>query len=131
MIVVDPSALIAILREEPDAERFATALKEAEACLLSAVGLFEASLVVIGRNSADSIGALDALMEKHGIRIVPFDAELAAFARDAFVRFGKGRHPAGLNMGDCASYALAKSLGLPLLFKGNDFSQTDVASALA
>lgn len=128
MIVVDTSALIAVLRREPDAERFEIALMDAEACALSAVSLFEAALVVIGRSTPDAADALEALLRKYGVQIVPFDADLAAVARDAFVRFGKGRHPAGLNMGDCASYALAKALGLPLLFKGNDFAQTDIAA---
>lgn len=130
MIVVDTSALIAVLRREPDAELFETALMDAEACVLSAVSLFEAALVVIGRSSPDAADALEALLRKYGVQVAPFDAELAAVARDAFVRFGKGRHPAGLNMGDCASYALAKALGLPLLFKGNDFAQTDIAAVL-
>lgn len=131
MIAVDTSAIIAVLKREPDAERFETALMGAEVCVLSAVSLFEASLVVIGRAPPDAARALDALLQKYGIEIVPFGAELAAIARDAFVRFGKGRHPAGLNMGDCAAYALAKAHDLPLLFKGDDFSQTDVRPALA
>lgn len=131
MIAVDTSALIAVLKREPDAEIFETALMGAEACVLSAVSLLDASLVVIGRAPPDAAKALDVLLQKYGIKIVPFDADLAVHARDAFIRFGKGRHPAGLNMGDCASYALAKANGLPLLFKGDDFSQTDVASALA
>ena len=73
---------------------------------------------------------LPNLLERVGIEIVPFDRGLADQARSAFLRFGKGRHPAGLNMGDCAAYALAKSRGLPLLYKGGDFARTDVASAL-
>ena len=131
MIVVDTSALIAILRREPEKARFEEIIGEASVRLVCAVTVLEASMVAIGRNAAEAGKGLDAVLDSMDIRIVPFDENLAAVARDAFVRFGKGRHPAGLNMGDCASYALAKSLGLPLLFKGNDFSQTDVASALA
>jgi len=131
VIVVDTSALIAILRMEPDASLFDAALIRADACVLSAVSLLEATLVVVGRSPSDAADALDGLLRKYDIRIAPFDADLVAIARDAFIRFGKGRHPAGLNMGDCASYALAKSLDLPLLFKGDDFSRTDVTPALA
>jgi ribonuclease VapC len=73
---------------------------------------------------------LDALVERRGIEIVSFDRELARESRAAFIRFGKGRHPAGLNFGDCVSYALAQARGLPLLYKGEDFAKTDVVSAV-
>lgn len=131
MIVTDTSALIAILKREPGFERFEDALSNADTCYMSAVSLFEATLVTVGREAPNTLAILDEFIERSGIQIVPFDADLAAIARDAFIRFGKGRHPAGLNMGDCASYALAKSLDLPLLFKGDDFSRTDVTPALA
>jgi ribonuclease VapC len=87
-------------------------------------------MVIIGRGMPSAADALDALVRRRGIEIVPFDGALALGSRAAFIRFGKGRHPAGLNFGDCVSYALAQSRGLPLLFKGEDFAKTDVISAL-
>ena len=130
MIVVDTSAIIAILRDEPEAAVFTDLIGEAEQCFLAAVGLLEASMVMIGRSPAEAAHGLDDLVTRLAIEIVPFDHELALQSRAAFVRFGKGRHPAGLNFGDCVSYALAQSRGLPLLFKGDDFAKTDVAAAL-
>ncbi|WP_448190683.1 type II toxin-antitoxin system VapC family toxin [Azospirillum sp. sgz301742] len=131
MIVIDTSALIAILKKEPGFEQFEDAISDAKACFVCAVSVLEAALVITGRGPAEFGQALDTILRDMKIEIVPFDAGLTAHARDAFIRFGKGRHPAGLNMGDCASYALAKANDLPLLFKGNDFSQTDITSALA
>lgn len=131
MIVIDTSALIAILRAEPEKTRFEQIIADANGRLVCAVSVFEAAMVTIGRSATDTGEGLDAVLKAMGVEIAPFDADLAAIARDAFIRFGKGRHPAGLNMGDCASYALAKSLDLPLPFKGDDFSRTDVAPALA
>jgi ribonuclease VapC len=130
VIVLDPSAIIAILREEEEANAFLDVIVEAEQCFLSAVGLFEASMVMIGHGVPGAADGLDALVRRRGIEIVPFDEDLALGSRVAFLRFGKGRHPAGLNFGDCVSYALAQSRGLPLLFKGTDFAKTDVISAL-
>ena len=130
MIVVDTSAIVAILKEEPEGDKFAEIIGEAESCLVSAVSLFEASLVMIGRGRPERAHGLDILIGELAIEIVPFDEDLAMQSRDAFVRFGKGRHPAGLNFGDCVSYALAQSRGLPLLYKGDDFAKTDVISAL-
>jgi ribonuclease VapC len=130
VIVLDTSAIIAILREEPEADAFLAAIVDAERCFLSAVGHFEASIVMIGRGAAAAADGLDALVARRGVEIVPFDRELSDRSRAAFVRFGKGRHPAGLNFGDCVSYALAQSRGLPLLFKGDDFVKTDVVAAL-
>ncbi|WP_431860633.1 type II toxin-antitoxin system VapC family toxin [Azospirillum sp.] len=131
MIVIDTSALIAILRAEPEKAHFEQVIANANGRLVCAVSVFEAAMVTIGRSATDTGDGLDAVLEAMGVEIAPFDADLAAIARDAFIRFGKGSHPAGLNMGDCASYALAKSLDLPLLFKGDDFSRTDVTPALA
>lgn len=130
MIVLDTSAIIAILKEEAEERIFLERIVAAERCFLSAVGLFEASMVMIGRGAPILADALDALVRRRGIDIVPFDEDLARGSRAAFVRFGKGRHPAGLNFGDCVSYALARSRGLPLLYKGADFAKTDVLSAL-
>ena len=131
MIVLDTSALVAILKGEVEAGSFLQIIVDEDRCLLSAVGLFEASMVMIGRGPAAAANDLDALVRRRGIEVVPFDEEQARQSRAAFVRYGKGRHPAALNFGDCVSYALARSLGLPLLFKGTDFAKTDVISASA
>ncbi len=131
MIAVDTSAVIAVLRLEPDADRFIRRMVEAEACAMSAVSYFEASMVLTGRTRhAAEWRSLDELVRSIGIQIIPFDVELTSLARQGFLRFGKGRHPAGLNLGDCAAYALAKARSLPLLYKGMDFAKTDLAPAL-
>ena len=130
MIVIDSSALLAILRREPEADGFLHILAEEENCLLSAVSLLETSMVLAGRTGdATSWPELDVLVARAGMQIVPQDAGLAEVARTAFLRYGKRRHPAGLNLGDCASYALAKNRNLPLLFKGDGFPRTDVRRA--
>lgn len=126
-IVVDTSALIAILRDEPEKDRFVDAILAASQRFLSAVSLQEAGMVVAGRHAdAAAWEPLDALVARLGLEIVAHDAALARIAREAFLRFCKGRHAAGLNFGDCAAYALAKSNELPLLFKGGDFVRSDV-----
>jgi ribonuclease VapC len=131
VIVIDSSALIAILRREPEADSFLRVIVSAEGCLLSAVSLLETSMVLAGRTGGASTWAdLDELIARAAIEVVAHDAALADGARGAFLRYGKGRHPAGLNLGDCASYALAKGRGLPLLFKGHDFSATDLTAAV-
>ncbi len=130
MIVVDSSALIAILRREPEADSFLQVIVGAEGCLLSAVSLLETSMVMAGRTGdAARWAELDALIARADMQVVAQDAGLTEEARRAFLRYGKGRHPAALNLGDCASYALAKARNLPLLFKGNDFPNTDLAAA--
>jgi ribonuclease VapC len=132
VIAIDSSALAAILQNEPDALLFAEAIGAAEAIVVSAVTFFETSMVLAGRVQDETAwGLLDALIGRAKIEIVPFDAGQAAIARAAFQKYGKGRHPAALNFGDCASYALAKSKGAaPLLYKGADFAKTDIVSAL-
>ncbi|HEY2047930.1 MAG TPA: type II toxin-antitoxin system VapC family toxin [Caulobacteraceae bacterium] len=131
MIVVDSSALVAILRREPEADAFLRIIAESHRCLVSSVSVLETSMVLAGRTGDhERWFELDALIERAGIEIVPQDAEQVAQARRAFLEYGKGRHIARLNLGDCASYALAKCRGLPLLFKGDDFLQTDLAAAL-
>ena len=131
MIAIDSSELVAILQNEPDALLFAEAIGGAEAIVVSAVTLFETSMVLAGRVQDETAWRLlDALIGRAKIEIVPFDAGQAAIARAAFLKYGKGRHPAALNFGDCASYALAKSKGAPLLYKGADFARTDIVSAL-
>jgi ribonuclease VapC len=131
VIVVDTSAIVAILREEAEGNKFTEIIGEATSCFFSAVSLFEASVVIIGRGRPELAQGLDTLIRELAIEIIPFDEDLALASRAAFIRFGKGRHPAGLNFADCVSYALAHSRGLPLLYKGADFAKTDVISALA
>ena len=126
MIVVDSSALVAILRREPEADHFLQAIAEADGCMLSSVSLLETSMVLVGRTGdATAWAELDALIARARMQVVAQDAELVEAARQAFLQYGKGRHSAALNLGDCASYALAKARSLPLLFKGNDFPRTD------
>ena len=128
-MVIDSSAILAIFLEESDASIYASAILNDVRRLVSAATLAEASIVAIRRREPDPIAALDILMTRLRLVVIPVDHEQALLARDGFRRFGKGRHPAGLNLGDCFSYALAKQRGEPLLFKGVDFSQTDVEIA--
>jgi ribonuclease VapC len=129
-MIIDPSALVAILRDEPERRAFTEAIEKSETCLLSTAGFVEISLVIESYFGYEGLRDLDLLIATAGIEFAPVDVDQAYFAREAFRRFGKGRHPAALNFGDCFSYALAKATGLPLLFKGSDFAQTDVASAM-
>jgi ribonuclease VapC len=132
MIAIDSSALIAIFRLEPEADAFLKTIVAAEARVISALSLLETAIVMSGgAKDGSAFAPLDEFLIEAAIQIVPFDAGQAALAREAFLRFGKGRHPAGLNLGECAAYALAKAKGAPLLFKGADFPQTDVAPAMA
>ncbi len=114
---------------EPEAARLAAAIEAASTRLISAGTVIEAGLVIEARYGTDGGRELDLLISKAGLAIEPVTAEHCDVARDAWRRFGNGRHSAGLNLGDCFSYALAKVAGEPLLFKGDDFSQTDIASA--
>lgn len=128
-IVVDTSAIIVILRNEPEKDRFVDAILAASSRFMSAVSLQELGMVVAGRHGDDRAWEpLDALIVRLGLEIVAHDTGLARMAREAFLRFGKGRHPARLNFGDCAAYALAKANDLALLFKGDDFANTDIAA---
>lgn len=129
MIAIDTSAILAILYREPEYDQFVDIMIETDRCFVSAVSYFEASLVLAGRSTLEVVKELDAFVGRAPVEVVPFDYELATSAREAFLRFGKGRHPARLNLGDCASYALAQTRGLPLLYKGEDFARTDVVSA--
>lgn len=132
MIAVDTSAIIAILQLEPEAAVFTRCMQEADSGCLSAVSLQEALMVLAGRRGDTVAWApLDRMLRDLELEIVAHDKELARIASNAFLRFGKGRHPARLNCGDCASYALAKSRNIPLLFKGTDFARTDIVPALA
>ena len=130
MIAADSSAIIAILRAEPEEQPFIDTIVAAGAACMSAVSLQEASMVLAGKAGAEADWApLDEFIARAGLEIVPHNRKLAEVAREAFLRFGKGRHLARLNFGDCASYALAKSLSIPLLFKGSDFAKTDIVPA--
>jgi ribonuclease VapC len=125
-MVIDTSALLAILFNESDAEYFESALDVDTTRLISAASLLETAIVVDVRLGEAGGRELDLLCYEAQITIVPFTAEQAEIARYAYRTYGKGRHPAGLNYGDCFAYALAKTSGEPLLFKGNDFLQTDI-----
>jgi ribonuclease VapC len=129
-MIVDTSAVLAILFAEDDATRFANAIAEAEARLISAANYLEAGIVVDNQISAAAGRQLDALISRAEIRVEAVTRQHADIARQAYLDFGKGNHSAGLNFGDCFAYALSKTTGLPLLFKGDDFTKTDLPSAL-
>jgi ribonuclease VapC len=128
-MVIDTSALAAILFREADALRFRAAIEDSAETFISAATVLEASILFTHRSGVEGARWLDALLKTANIETVAFDGEQLLIARQAQLRFGKGRHPAALNYCDCFSYALAKSLGRPLLFKGIDFAQTDIATA--
>jgi ribonuclease VapC len=130
MIVVDTSAIMAILFQEDGASSAAKALAEASSRFLAAANLVEASIVAEARKGAAGALEFDALIETAGIEIVPVSEDTARAARVAWRRYGKGRHPAGLNFGDCFAYGLAKEKGAPLLAVGADFSKTDIVMAI-
>jgi ribonuclease VapC len=129
MIVVDSSALIAILDNEQDAAMYAEALAEADVALISAATLLETAIVMLNRHGERSARILDELVRDAGMEVESVTVQQVDLAREAYVVHGKGRGAAGLNFGDCFSYALAKATGAPLLFKGDDFSQTDIEVA--
>ena len=128
-MIIDSSAICAILFGEPDTKRYEDAIAEADVRRMSAGNLLEAAIVVESRTGPLGGDQLDALIERAGIEVVPISAEQATIARRAWRRFGKGRHAAGLNLGDCLAYALAESTREPLLFKGDDFTRTDIEAA--
>jgi ribonuclease VapC len=128
-VIIDTSALLAILFNEDDAGTYAHALAAADACRISAVTFVETAIVIETQTKGSGSRQLDAFFRRAGIAIEPVSAEQAHIARQAFIDFGKGRHAAGLNYGDCFSYALSKSTGEPLLFKGKDFAKTDLMAA--
>jgi ribonuclease VapC len=127
-MVVDTSALIALLSMEPESARLAVALESDATRLISAATVVEAGLVIEARYGPVGGRELDLLIAKAGLSTEAVTAEQADVARDAWRRYGKGRHSAGLNFGDCFSYALAKVTGEPLLYKGDDFTHTDIAA---
>jgi ribonuclease VapC len=128
-VVVDTSALMAIVLGESDAERYAAVLSGAPRLLVAAPTWLEAAIVAQARLGPEGHALLTELLDGLQVTIVPFDEGLARLAHDGWLRFGRGRHPAGLNLGDCFAYALAKQCGEPLLFKGEDFARTDVVAA--
>lgn len=127
-MVIDTSVVVAILQDEPERRGFHEAIESAEVRLMSVATFVEACLVIESRFGAGGLADLDRWLEKAGVVLVEVDKEQAYAARRAFSRFGRGRHPASLNFGDCFSYALARTRGEALLFKGDDFAQTDVQS---
>ncbi len=130
MIVVDTSALIAILLDEPERRSMIDVIVDYGQPCMSAASYLEASMVLEAYSGVQGGRDIDDFVEDVGVRIVPVDQAQARVAREAFRRFGRGRHRAGLNFGDCLVYALTKTVGAPILFKGNDFSLTDLKPAL-
>jgi ribonuclease VapC len=129
-MVIDTSAVVAILLGEQGADVFACAINKADVILMSAASVLEVSMVIESRIGVQAAAALDQWLENSPIEIVVVTRHQVSVAREGFRRFGKGRHPAALNFGDCFSYALAKVSGEPLLFQGEDFSKTDVMPAV-
>ena len=129
-MVLDSSTVIALLLEDPDADAIRLTIADSVTRLMSAATLLEAALVIENRYGEAGGRELDLLLSKLGIVIVPVDAEQIAEARKAWRRFGRGRHAAALNYGDLFSYALSRTSGEPLLFKGEDFARTDVARVI-
>lgn len=127
-MIVDTSAVLAVLFREPDAERYARAILTASPCRMSVASLLEASIVIGSRGHATDT-ELDSFVDEAEIALKPVTREQVEAARRAWRRFGKGNHPAALNFGDCFAYALASTTGEPLLFKGNDFALTDIETA--
>jgi ribonuclease VapC len=126
-MVIDTSAILAWLKDEPARDRIVAGLEAHSVRRMSSVSLLEAQIVVRGREHPALLAKLDRFLEEIEVIVVPFDEPQARVATDAFQRYGKGQgHPAQLNMGDCAVYAFAKTTNEPLLFVGNDFSQTDI-----
>ncbi|HOB50169.1 MAG TPA: type II toxin-antitoxin system VapC family toxin [Mycobacterium sp.] len=128
-MVIDTSALVAMLTDEPEAARFEAAVATDPVRLMSAASYLEAAIVIETRFGEAGGRELDLWLHRAGVDVVAVAADHAEGARIAYRRFGKGRHRAGLNFGDCFSYALAKASGEPLLFKGEDFAHTDISAA--
>lgn len=129
-MIIDSSALVAILRREPDHHRFVQAIADAGRRLIAAPTLLETSMVLAGGWQDEILDRLDAFLRAASIETIAFTAEHAAVARQAFLRYGKGRHRAALNFGDCIAYATARLEAMPLLFKGGDFRLTDIEAAV-
>jgi len=129
-VIVDSSALLAIILNEPEEDRFTDALAESAHPRMSAATLLEAAIVLEGRSDPVAVSRFDEILRVSGVQILPFSETTARIARQAWRDFGKGRHKAALNFGDCIAYATAKEAAAPLLFKGDDFPHTDIEPAL-
>lgn len=129
-MIIDSSALLAILFREADAPRYEHAIAATPICRMSAVNALEASIIIESRGGLEAGEEFDAFLESAGIELAPVMADHLVSARRAWRLFGKGNHPAALNFGDCFAYALAEVEGAPLLFKGDNFVRTDVMAAL-
>ena len=129
-MVVDTSAIVAMIFQKPERDHFLEIFVRETRWIMSAVSLHETSVVVVGKKR-DKLAALevDGFLRDFAIEVVAADAEAARAARDAYFRYGKGYHPANLNLADCFSYSLARSRNEPLLFKGDDFARTDIVPA--
>jgi ribonuclease VapC len=129
-MTLDTSALAAIFFGEPEADKFIQIIHDADVCRISAVNFVELSMVIESQIGPDAGRQCDIFLRRSGVIIEPVTVEQAHLARQAFLDFGKGRHPAGLNFGDCFAYALSRATGEPLLFKGRDFGKTDIQAAM-
>lgn len=127
-MVIDSSALLALFYDEPEGEEIKKKVESAPRLIVSSVTLVESSVAVLRKLGEQSVTEFAAMIEALHLEVVAFDMEQARLAVEAYVRYGKGRHAARLNLGDCMVYALAKRLGEPLLFKGEDFSLTDIST---
>jgi ribonuclease VapC len=128
-VIVDTSAIIAILTDEPEKDAFDVAIA-GNLSRISSVTYLEASIVLCAKRGDGALSGLDIWLETSDVEVVPFTIEHARIAREASLQFGKSRHDAQLNFGDCATYALASASGEPLLYKGDDFAKTDLESAI-
>lgn len=128
-MIIDTSALVAVLYREPEAENFARIIHDADICRISVANHVELAMVIESQLGPEGMQQAEAFFRRAGIEIEPVTLEHGELARQAFLDFGKGRHRAGLYFGDCFAYALAKASGEPLLFKGNDFALTDIEAA--
>jgi ribonuclease VapC len=128
-VILDTSALVAILYREPEAAAFAQRIHDADLCRISVASYVELSMVIELQLGPEGMRPAEAFLRRAGVAVEPVTLDQGELARQAFLDFGKGRHKAGLNFGDCFSYALAKAMGEPLLFKGNDFAETDILAA--
>jgi len=129
-MVVDTSAVMAILLGEPETESFAKLLADTPKKMICAFNALECAIIIEAKKGEAGGRELDLLFHRARIEIIPFNSDQVELALAAWRKFGKGNHPGGLNIGDCCAYALAKYAGEPLLFKGNDFKQTDIESGL-
>ena len=125
-MVVDASAIVAILAREPEGSHFRELISLLPPAVMSAGSYLEARIVAEARRGTAGAGDLRLLLASLSVTVLPFDEEQAMIAAEAYARYGRGRHPANLNFGDCFAYALSRTTGEPLLFKGDDFAQTDV-----